>query len=123
MSPARDKPHSPWAPIGLGLVAAAALVASSPLPAVTSVDPPFAATAAEISDSAPWWTSGDHPVAVERGAWDAVSLLVPVGERGVRGEAAALGLVLAIAAAAGLLAFRLYRGTGRWLPRPRSRSR
>jgi hypothetical protein len=114
MSPARDKPHSPWAPIGLGLVAAAALVASSPLPAVTSVDPPFAATAAEISDSAPWWTSGDHPVAVERGAWDAVSLLVPVGERGVRGEAAALGLVLAIAAAAGLLAFRLYRGTGRW---------
>lgn len=114
MSPARDKPHSPWAPIGLGLVAAAALVASSPLPAVSGVDPAFAATAAEIPDAAPWWTSGDHPVAVERGTWDAFSLLLPVGERGVRGEAAALGLVLAVAAAAGLLAFRLYRGTGRW---------
>ena len=115
MCPGRDKPHSPWAPIGLGLVAAASLVASSPLPAVAVEDPPFAATAAEIPDASPWWTSGDHPTAGDAGVWAEVARSLPVGERGVRDEFAALGLVLALAAAAGLLAFRLYRGTGRWL--------
>lgn len=112
MDPGRDKPHSSWAPVGLGLIAAAALVASSPLPAVTFAEPDFAATAVEIPDSPPWWTSGDLPAATADG-WTTFASLVPVGERGVRGEFAALGLVLATAAAAGLLAFRLYRGTGR----------
>lgn len=117
MGPGRDKPHSPRAPIGLGLVAAAALVASSPLPAVSQLPPAFAATAAEIPDAAPWWTSGDLPRFEDEGDGDvveeAIAAALPVGERGIRGEFAALGLVLAISAATGLLVFHLYRGTGR----------
>lgn len=102
----RDKPHSQarlaTAAIGLGLVAAAVLVATSPLPAATTSPPP-------------WWTSAEVP-AVVAGAgwpWDALALLLPVGERGVRGDLLALLLVLAVAAAAGRLVDRLYRGTGR----------
>lgn len=114
----RDKPHSslaalprgsarngvaaPWslAPtLGLGLVLAALQVAVSPLPAAP-------------------WTGAEHP-GVSAGVgplgwlWDALLLALPVGERGVRGELAALLLILALATAAGLLCARLYRGTGR----------
>jgi len=116
----RDKPHSPAvgvargsareAPdpersfalaIGLGLVLAALLVAVSPLPASP-------------------WTRAEHPVMSASAAplawlWDALLLALPVAERGLRGEIAALLLALAVAAAAGLLCARLYRGTGRAL--------
>ncbi|MBK7824858.1 hypothetical protein [Nannocystis sp.] len=50
---------------------------------------------------------------VARGLWDAATLWLPVGERGARAGFAALLLALAVAAAAGWLAFHLYRGTGR----------
>lgn len=109
----RDKPHSslaalprgsarngvaaPWslAPtLGLGLVLAALQVAVSPLPAAP-------------------WTGAEHPGVSLGWLWDALLLALPVGERGVRGELAALLLILALATAAGLLCARLYRGTGR----------
>lgn len=114
----RDKPHSPSAGvtcgsapseghpqrslapmIGLGLVLAASLVAISPLPASP-------------------WGSAEHPAAPPTEAplgrlWDALLLALPLGERGIRGEFAALLLALALAGAAGLLCARLYRGTGR----------
>ncbi len=120
----RDKPHSPSAgaprgsadpqpgsgpgsgqsyalAIGLGLVLAALIVAVSPLPA------------------APWLGAEHPPAPPSEGAlgwlWDALLLALPVAERGLRGELAALLLVLALAAAAGLLCARLYRGTGRTL--------
>jgi hypothetical protein len=121
MSPGRDNPHSQAAlraglPIGLGLAAAAVLVATSPLPAVVHAPAPFAA-ASPVHDLAapPWWTSAENPAVIAAAGWpwDALALLAPIGERGVRGELLALALVLALAAAAGLLAFRLYRGTGR----------
>ncbi len=114
----RDKPHSPALgaahgsareesdpgpsfafAIGLGLVLAALLVAVSPLP------------------TAPW-TRAEHPSVTPSAAplgwlWDALLLALPVAERGLRGELATLLLALALAAAAGLLCARLYRGTGR----------
>jgi hypothetical protein len=87
--------------IGLGLMLAALLVAVSPLP----VTP---------------WTRAEHPVASASAAplgwlWDALLLALPVAERGLRGEIATLLLALAVAAAAGFLCARLYRGTGRAL--------
>jgi len=116
----RDKPHSsPAAPargsapngpeaapsfalaIGLGLVLAAVLVAVSPLPAAP-------------------WTRAEHPTTTPGAGplgwlWDALLLALPVAERGLRGEFAVLLLMLALAAASGLLCARLYRGTGRGL--------
>jgi hypothetical protein len=98
---ARDKPH--WSaavgPICGGLVLAACLAAAAPLPASRAA-------------------SAEHPIAAPTPGplgwlWDAATLALPVGERGVRGEIGALLLVLAGAGAAGLLAWNLYRGTGR----------
>ncbi len=82
-----------------GLVVAAVLVAASPLPDsfVASAEPMIVV-----------------PTPGPLGAlWDALVLALPVGERGARDEFAALLLILAVAATAGLLASRLYRGTGR----------
>jgi hypothetical protein len=85
--------------VGTGAVLAALLIAVSPLPAS-------------------FGASAEHPVAVPTpgplgSLWDGSLLLLPVGERGVRGELGVMLQILAVAAAAGLLAFRLYRGTGR----------
>lgn len=82
-----------------GVVVAAVLVATSPLPDsfMASAEPVIVVP-----------TSG--PLGA---LWDALVLALPVGERGARDEFAALLLVLAVAAVAGLLASRLYRGTGR----------
>lgn len=119
----RDRPHSPGPtpaegsapdgarparasgealPVGAGLVLAVVLAAASPL----------------AGPAASWAGSAEHPpVVASAGAlgawWDACALALPLGERGVRGELAELLLVLAVAAAAGHLAFHLYRGTGR----------
>lgn len=97
----RDKPHSDGAawPIAGGLVVAATLSAASPLPGA-------------------WTTSAEPPPLLPTpgllgGLWDAATLWLPVGERGARAGFAALLLALAVAAAAGWLAFHLYRGTGR----------
>ncbi len=85
--------------ISAGTVLATALAAVSPLP--TS----FAASA-EPALVRP--TPG-----LLGWLWDALALALPVGERGVRGDFATLLLILAVAAAAGLLASRMYRGPGR----------
>ena len=121
----RDKPHSPPGParsaadeadtgaratgssglvteaasIAGGLVVAAVLVAVSPLP-------DSLVASAERAIVAP--TPG--PLGA---LWDALVLALPVGERGARDEFAVLLMILAVAASAGLLASRLYRGTGR----------
>lgn len=96
-----DAPRSVARAVGPGLVLAALLVAVSPLPAAP-------------------WTTAEHPVTPSgvgplAWLWDALLLALPVGERGVRGELVVLLLSLALAAAAGLLCARLYRGTGREL--------
>lgn len=97
----RDKPHSDGAawPIAGGLVVAATLSAASPLRGA-------------------WTTSAEPPLLLPTpgllgGLWDAATLWLPVGERAARGGFAALLLALAVAAAAGGLAFHLYRGPGR----------
>ncbi|HEY0138466.1 MAG TPA: hypothetical protein VGB85_30480, partial [Nannocystis sp.] len=87
------------ASVGAGLVVAAGLVAASPAPLRLGAS-------AEPLLVVP--TPG--PLG---GLWDALWLALPVGERGARGDLAVLLAILAVAAAAGVLAFRLYRGTGR----------
>jgi hypothetical protein len=105
LAPGRDNPHSrgdedaSLEPVGAGLVLAAAVAAVWPLPPT-------------------WRTSPEHPAVLPTpGAlgwlWDDLLLLLPAGERGVRGELGVLLLVLAAAGAAGVLALRLFRGTGR----------
>ena len=88
--------------LGIGLVLAAVVAAASPLP----------------TGGSGWAGSAEHPVVAASSGplawlWDALVLALPLGERGVREEFAALLLVLGVAAAAGSLAFHLYRGTGR----------
>ena len=86
-------------PVGVGLVLAATIAAASPLPAGG-------------------WTEAEHPLVLPTAGplgwlWDALVLALPVGERGARYGFGTLLVALAVAAAAGLLAFRLYRGVGR----------
>lgn len=96
------EPFGMGAWVGAGLVVAAtvvATVAGSPAP------PSLSASAEPLLVAA---TPG--PLGC---LWDALWLALPVGERGARGEFAVLLAILAVAAAAGVLAYRLYRGTGR----------
>lgn len=91
--------RGPGPAIAGGLVVAAALTAASPLPGT-------------------WMTSAEAPLRLPTPGplgwlWDAATLWLPLGERGVRAGFAALLLALAVAAGAGWLAFHLYRGTGR----------
>ena len=82
-----------------GLVVAALCAAASPLPGT-------------------WMASAESPTTIPTpgalgGVWDAITLWLPVGERGARAGFAALLRALAGAASAAALAFSLYQGTGR----------